>query len=345
MLDIRFCRICWNSQNWQKPTGEAARLESPDSYVAKHGFGHEEWLFNFNWLVEGYRYGFLQPIRLANAFDSQVSTVEVILYTIEPLRKRLFVGRIRHCELLTSQFASEAYQVYQHEGWLEEMASHLEQINVDPSLIRNATNPFSIINVRFKPSDAEILEPLITAPTNHKIYSTGRYQPLYAESPAPWKEILSLQTERAAPLQFVSGRLKNLQRRERAAQKGVAFDPAHDRLQEALWKHLRAKYGPQNVGYEVNGVVDLAVKQEKRFIFYEIKMEATTRRCIRLALGQLLEYAHWPAQKRASKLIAVGRVLPKEDDISYLTFLREQYGLPLYYQYYDVVTDTLSPEY
>jgi hypothetical protein len=33
-------RLCWNSQNWVHPTGEAACLEK-NSYAADHGFWHE----------------------------------------------------------------------------------------------------------------------------------------------------------------------------------------------------------------------------------------------------------------------------------------------------------------
>jgi hypothetical protein len=40
--------------NWKAPTGEARRYETPGSYVSKNGFGHEEWLFNFQWLLLDY---------------------------------------------------------------------------------------------------------------------------------------------------------------------------------------------------------------------------------------------------------------------------------------------------
>jgi len=66
----KYCRICWNTLNWRLPSGDARLYEVSDSYVASHGFGFEEWLFNFDWLLSGYnpvdnrehRYAFLQPI-------------------------------------------------------------------------------------------------------------------------------------------------------------------------------------------------------------------------------------------------------------------------------------------
>ena len=32
------------------------------SYVVEAGFGHEEWLFNFAWLIDGFHCAFLQPV-------------------------------------------------------------------------------------------------------------------------------------------------------------------------------------------------------------------------------------------------------------------------------------------
>jgi hypothetical protein len=79
--------------------------------------------------------------------------------------------------------------------------------------------------------------------------------------------------------------------------------------------------------------------------FFEVKMESTVKKCIRLALGQLLEYAHWPAQQNASRLIIVGKLQPSEEEQQYLAFLRQQYELPIYYQHYNEILDTLSTEY
>ena len=57
----KLCRICWNTEQWRRPSGTAAAIET-GSYVHEHGFGHEEWLFNFEWMIDGHRFAFLQPI-------------------------------------------------------------------------------------------------------------------------------------------------------------------------------------------------------------------------------------------------------------------------------------------
>jgi hypothetical protein len=101
----------------------------------------------------------------------------------------------------------------------------------------------------------------------------------------------------------------------------------------------------EKVGYEVEGVVDLAVKHsEKQYTFYEIKMGLTAKQCIRLALGQLLEYCHWPDQARAKKLVVVGQVPATNEEQNYISQLRKRYQLPIYYQHYDQARDRLLEE-
>ncbi len=85
----KYCRICWNTLNWRRPSGEAQRIEMGGSYVSERGFGHEEWLFNFEWLLSGYnpgdqhgyKYSFLQPIgKYREIYIGE--TFSVLLYTV-----------------------------------------------------------------------------------------------------------------------------------------------------------------------------------------------------------------------------------------------------------------------
>ncbi|MCI0549777.1 MAG: hypothetical protein L0287_02350, partial [Anaerolineae bacterium] len=110
-----------------------------------------------------------------------------------------------------------------------------------------------------------------------------------------------------------------------------------------LFAYLKNYYGEGSVGYE-NQFVDLVVRANGRTIYYEIKTESTVKKCVRLAIGQLLEYAHFPNEHRADKLV-IGESFPTKDDIQYLEFLRRAYSLPVYYQQYQVSSNTLSQEY
>jgi len=78
--------------------------------------------------------------------------------------------------------------------------------------------------------------------------------------------------------------------------------------------------------------VDAAVRANGRFTFYEVNLAPTVRSYLRAALGQLLEYAHWPLADRTGELIVVGEATLDSDDAAYLRFLRERFAQPLWYR-------------
>lgn len=112
----------------------------------------------------------------------------------------------------------------------------------------------------------------------------------------------------------------------------------HNDYQNSLYSELSNIYGKENVGTEIylNGLsIDLVVKQGEGYWFYEIKTASTARACIRQALGQILEYSYWPGHQRAAKLIIVGLAVASAEEISYIDYLRNTFGLPLEYQSID----------
>src|SRR4051812_36569850 len=78
----RYCRLCWNTLDWRRPSGDAQALET-GTFVSNYGFGHEEWLLNTEWELDGFRYGFLQPINKAHA-ALEDRTFSAFLYTRRP---------------------------------------------------------------------------------------------------------------------------------------------------------------------------------------------------------------------------------------------------------------------
>ena len=120
----------------------------------------------------------------------------------------------------------------------------------------------------------------------------------------------------------------------------------HQQLQKELYKHLCQEAGRENVRVEqplAFGVrVDAVVHQDGEYSFYELKVAPTAQSCIRAALGQLLEYAYWPATERASELIIVGEPELREDDSDYLRLLRQRFDLPLWYRRIDTDRSVLE---
>ena len=78
--------------------------------------------------------------------------------------------------------------------------------------------------------------------------------------------------------------------------------------------------------------------------FYELKGAPSIQACVRLALGQLLEYAHWPSDARAAELIVVGEAAPDDDARAYLRLLRERFSLPVWYRPISITPPALGPK-
>jgi len=74
----KITRIAYNSAGWRKPTGEASKHESAGSYNQQFGFGHEDWLFRHEWLIDGWRYAFIQGIKL----DARLLTTPLCCLTV-----------------------------------------------------------------------------------------------------------------------------------------------------------------------------------------------------------------------------------------------------------------------
>jgi hypothetical protein len=149
----KYCRICWNTGSWRGPTGEAAKLETGDSYVRQRGFGHEEWLFNFSWLQPGpkgtsgkCRYARLQPIaKYQGKYEKQ--TFNVFLYTVTPDKSRMAVAIIKDVFVPPPEELEEAYEYMRARDWLTEMEDDLSSLGISTKELRRRAR--NTINVRF----------------------------------------------------------------------------------------------------------------------------------------------------------------------------------------------------
>ncbi len=111
-MEKYYCRVCLNTLNWQQPSGDACWLETkyaePDkrSYARRYGFGHEEWLFNFDWTINGYMYSFLQPVNKSG--DKHIDKhLYLKLYTVKPYERR-FIAEMRKCLIIAEEESKRA---------------------------------------------------------------------------------------------------------------------------------------------------------------------------------------------------------------------------------------------
>ncbi len=114
----------------------------------------------------------------------------------------------------------------------------------------------------------------------------------------------------------------------------------HNELQKSLYFLLTQTYGSENVRGEQltkDGMrIDVVLKCNEEYWFFEIKTSLSARACIREALPQLLEYSYWPGSQEASRLIVIGEPPLDREAGAYLKQLKDRFGLPIDYQQLDI---------
>lgn len=128
----------------------------------------------------------------------------------------------------------------------------------------------------------------------------------------------------------------------------IEVDLRHNALQTELVSVLEEEFPEEHIHTELDvaggGRVDVALETDEGCLFCEIKIAPHARAALRQAVGQLIEYTHWPAESRATRWWVVSEPRPTADEISYLKSLRETYGIPLYYRWFDMATGEIGPE-
>ncbi len=118
----------------------------------------------------------------------------------------------------------------------------------------------------------------------------------------------------------------------------------HNELSNEMVKYLRNK-GYTDVVTDKDFVDIQAIDPQGNKIYFELKTADTVKLAIRQALGQLLEYNHYPNKNNADKFIIVTALEITQQDMQYLIGMRSRYNIPVYYQQFDMNKKSLSKEY
>ena len=345
-IEKRIARLCWNDNGWVMPSGSYGKSDHEGSHEAKHGYGHEEWLFDISKLIDGYHYGFLEPIRKQQEAYSN-NLYDVWLYTIDgKTKKRYWIGEIKNVEVLDKDTADEIKEQYIKKKWFSEMEEQIKASGANPKGFSNWKG-VDLFNIRFLPSNQKLNDPYFEIPKNHPVSEQSRY------SFAFFKDEFNLSKEERFTFTSSTDHGEDDDGKPTTIThvrepKSVEIVYLHKEISKSLTKELRKKYGEKNVtpehsaGYGANRI-DIVVKDKSDLIFYEIKTYPTLKTSIREAIGQLMEYSLWTNQKKAKQLIVITQ--PNEDfekARTYFKHLRDTYNLPLYYQSYDSEKNILS---
>lgn len=320
-------RICHNDSNWQHPTRSAT--EAADTFFSQHGYGHEEWLFRFEWQIGGWQYGFLQGVN--KGWESRLArgerAADVVLFTLTPDGRR-YVARIRHIEFLDDAQGIAALDHYKRLGWYDRMLAEIDAVDGDRKGLGNGEWAPYVLNVRFRPDDVEWYPPNTFVEAGDPVMHYNRYQLIELDADVQLPEPVNKRPARKG---------LDLPPRQdsyfRAGGLGRECSPEHGMMQAALYEELKKEYPGALIVFEEN-FVDVTVTTGTEKIFFEVKSDFCTRRVLRLAIGQLLEYAYYwdELPGTAVKLVAVGRTALSTEDEKYLKYLAEKFSLPLEYR-------------
>jgi hypothetical protein len=343
MVADKIARICWNSNHWVTPSGREGKSLNEESYEYITGFGHEEWNFGTEKLIDGYVYGFLQqfntksPIHVGKRYN-------IHLYSIQKIKSnenvKWWLGKVNSIEVISKEESKRICSIYKSNGWYHKMMSDLQINNVDTKAFTE-TDPEILVNIRYKVKDIELLDsPVEMVPNDPAIPSF--YYNLLNFSQAP---VLSGANDDGFVFRagHNPGKTRTFARRL-AAVEGKSL--LHNEIQTKIFHILEKKYGRGNVGSEnkvgYESKIDLVAKDNDSFIYYEIKISPTAKSAIREAFGQIIEYCCWPDRNNATKMIVISIQPATKQVTTYLNHIRKKFQIPIYYQQYELETNDLK---
>ena len=321
----KIARICWNTRGWRTPSGREGKSQSEDSYENENGFGFEEWIWDDSriYAPDGYHYGFLQPMNVESG--KHIGAVyDIHLYTISPLKQKVYVGCLHHAVGVSPEESQKVYQYYTERGWIEAMK---DEIRYAGGTVKDF-EPERFFNVKFKFPEATLNRsnmPILT-PDSIRSY---RYILMDKENDFA----IERDEEGTVKVLDTSCFIKTTEKGE------VLIDPLHKKIQNAVAKLLKKEYVHPYVETGLSDAggqrVDIRAifKETGEWHYFEIKTDSA-KKSIRDALGQILEYAHYPNMKRATKLFIVGPDQPDDKDVAYMEFIRKTYGIPIWFRWY-----------
>lgn len=120
----------------------------------------------------------------------------------------------------------------------------------------------------------------------------------------------------------------------------ISYKPTHNIVQNQINEILKDSGIYSEVVLESENVDIKAQTKNGKWHFFEIKT-SKTRMCLREALGQILEYAHFKPIVMAEKLFIVGLYRMSDVEKQYIRLLRNLYNIPVWYMWFDIETQVL----
>lgn len=330
-MDTILQRVCWNTRGWRMPAGSVYEAGFP----SEEGFGHEEWNFQLEDTYDGQIYGYTYSRPSAARIESSGGRFRVVFFGIHPLtREPLIAGVYHSAELIPDDAYDELFEFYESSGIFERRARELAAVSsysYSKALkeVRKAVSE-GLLTFRCPVSEVQIFSsnpPLSRIAGNQKppyLFTLFKYLhgnfPKNAVGRAIFEQGNAEPTGSALP--------EDAYYRE-SARNLKEIIPRHNKLSNAFCDWLSNQHGV-NARQELQRV-DVAFRLKGAAVLAELKVcyGVGTTKSIREALGQLLEYNHYPSRNPADAWLIVLDEEPLVDDRSFVDSLRERRSLPL----------------
>lgn len=288
-------RICWNSLGWREPTGELSGRE--ESYVGNNGFGHEEWNFNSNDLIDGFVHGYTYYPALKQHPSIGYGPHEICFFAISPRKERLIVGSYSNAHFLNPQeidaLKSQYFSSDISERRIEELtALNLDSIRGDAAARKKLEADFAL-NVRVRPADVHPYNPhrLLTSEdvAGRNPLRLNRYtRPVFLDN-LP----VGVRPEHGSDHELLEDSYLRFTKSERKV-----IERRHNQISNRFRSWL-CRAGAERIVTEKHAVDVRCVFRNESYLF-ELKTvyRQSTRHALRDALGQLLEYSCYPGRSR-----------------------------------------------
>ena len=344
-MELKMARICWNSNSWKKPSGRSGKSVDLSSYENINGFGHEEWLFDVEKLINGYHYGALQPVgKHQDVYQGQ--NFNILLYTYKADDKDWYwVGWLNNVEVISKDESLKIYDEYRKNGWLDIMKNELLEVGAN----QNELNTFSnyCFNIKIKPSDTLFMNNGLQLFSKNQKITHNRYTLLNID-----QNILNSMQE--SNIEIIGNDINN--NHKKAILKtfnsySKEYEFTHGLIQDSFYDYLIGKYKNDKIYKEaritkLNCSIDIYQEKENGLkIIYEIKTYMDLKYSIRIGIGQLLEYGYYPNRNKNYKLIIVSNKYIEKDIKEYINNLNVIFNLNIGIINYDYINKNIIETY
>lgn len=347
--EAKIARITWNTNSWIKPSGKEGKSTNP-SFEFENGFGHEEWLFDGDKIIDGYKYGFLEPIhKFRSKYEGKVFDLSLYTRNAES-NKSFWVTNLKDVEVLSIEASENVFLHYKKEGWYDEMKADLYNLNLDSDQldvwISEGTE--QLFNIRFKASQLNDLPSELIPVLDDNEIPSNRYTLMDVTS----KTLRTIEQRIKTGFSFDDSGSEEAELNTKSKRKGekkeIELELKHNILQTKFLKYLQRKYGKSIVKRECTAYgasrIDITRKTKSGYVFYEIKTYNSLKTSIREGIGQLLEYSLYPNVNEAERIILVSHVAPSSETEQYLNHIKKFIKLPFSYIHFDIDLEKIITE-